>query len=258
MDFWKRMAQIGKEAGPLLQLLKFASAAQLIRQAQQLYEKGEYEEALEIVTRASEEAQQWFTETAKQVRADVDAIESYNLFNMNADQLAMLHYAMGNYVEAARLLRTALEMQQKIFTHLRTEPDLAYSHTLGVLATLYCSMGDYSQAEALLQEGLDIRQKFAEKHIALFSKFLLSLDVETAPIRTNLGMAFALIGNFAKAEETLQQALTTYRALDMERHRAGRDRRHPASNVRDSWSLNARYVCHQIISPSNGMFSANM
>ncbi len=112
------------------------------RTTDSLYEKGQYELALESARKALELAERkagsLHTETATSL-----------------EDLARILGELGRYAEAAPLHLRALEIREKALGP--EHPDVAAS--LGSLGDLYRAQGEYGKASSLLERSLAIREK---------------------------------------------------------------------------------------------------
>jgi tetratricopeptide (TPR) repeat protein/CHAT domain-containing protein len=121
----------------------------------------------------------------------------------NMTNLAMRHYAAGNYPAAASLCKQALDIKRIILGE--QHPSLAAS--LNNLAMIYKTIGNYAAAEPLYKQALRMhRQMLGEQH------------QDVADILDNLASLYSALGNYAAAEPLCKQALEIYRARLGEQH----------------------------------------
>ncbi len=106
------------------------------------------------------------------------------------NNLATLHYKMGDFTKAELRFQRALEMREK--TLGPEHPDLALS--LNNLALLYKEKGDYAKAEPLYLRVLEIRKQHPDLTLVATSL-------------NNIGLLYVAKGEYPKAEPLLQQAL---------------------------------------------------
>jgi tetratricopeptide (TPR) repeat protein len=158
---------------------ELAEAEQLMQQVIELYNQGQYADAIPLAERALA------------IREKVLGAEHPDVAT-SLNNLALLYRAMGNYPQAEPLLQRALAIREKMLG--AEHPDVATS--LGNLALLYDEMGSYQQAEPLYQRALAIRERV--------------LGVEHPDVATslsNLAGLYRAMGNYQQAEPLLQRAL---------------------------------------------------
>ncbi len=164
--------------------------ARLNDQVVQLYQQGQYNEALEHALEALDLVRQHLDEE--------DPTFFTTLFN-----LASLYYAVGNYELAEPLFQQVLALQRQLLGE--QHPDV--TTTMNNLASLYYMSGDYEQAESLYQQVLKIRRTtLGEQHP----------DVATS--LNNLAAVYYSIGNYEQAEQLYQRALAIQRAAFGDEH----------------------------------------
>jgi tetratricopeptide (TPR) repeat protein len=106
--------------------------------------------------------------------------------------LGILRRQQGDFAEAARLYRRALDIRER--KEGPNHPDVAA--TLNNLAAVEALQGHYEEAKPLLERALSIRRKtFGDE------------DVLTAESLNNLALLYAAQGNAVAAEPLYQQAL---------------------------------------------------
>ncbi|MDS4056358.1 CHAT domain-containing tetratricopeptide repeat protein [Accumulibacter sp.] len=111
------------------------------------------------------------------------------------NNLAMLHYALGDYARAEPVLQRALAISERVLG--ADHPDTATS--LNNLALLYNSLGDYGRAEPLYQRALAIsEQVLGADHPA------------TAKSLSSLAMLYHALGDYGRAEPLLQRSLAIH------------------------------------------------
>lgn len=113
--------------------------------------------------------------------------------------LAILRRQQGEYTEAEKLYRRALEIRER--KEGPDHPDIAT--TLNNLAGLEVAEGNYDAAQPLLERALTIRQT------ALGTEHVL-----TAESMSNLALLYAAQGNAAAAEPLYQQAISVLEKED--------------------------------------------
>ncbi|WP_313655865.1 CHAT domain-containing protein [Planktothrix agardhii] len=159
--------------------------SKLNAQAFELYQQGQFNQAVILVKQALELAQSIYQ------GAHPDIASSLN-------NLAGLYYSQGKLSEAEPLFQQALAMLQQLFQG--AHPDIASS--LNNLAGLYQSQGKLSEAEPLFQQALAMTQRvFGGDHPDIAS----SLD--------NLAALYNSQGKLSQAEPLFQQALAMRQRL---------------------------------------------
>ncbi|CAD5936073.1 CHAT domain-containing protein [Planktothrix agardhii] len=156
----------------------------------ELYEQGEFYEAIIIAKKALELAQSLYQGDHHDVA-------------LSLNNLGFLYHRQGKQNEAELLYQQALFMVQRLFKE--DHPNIASS--LNNLAGLYESQGKLSEAEPLCQQALAIRQRlFKEDHPDIASSL------------NNLGLLCNSQGKLSEAEPLYQQALAMWQRLFKEDH----------------------------------------
>jgi CHAT domain-containing protein len=154
--------------------------ARLHKKALQLYENGQYDDALSIVIQICKQAKRTFGENHSEY--------AYYLSN-----LAELYYYLGDYSKAEPLYQEVVEIRRKVLG--KDHPD--YARSLSNLAYLYNVMGiDYRKAKSLYQEALKIQGKVPGKDHPDYAHSL-----------SNLAFLYSDMGDYSKAEPLYQEAL---------------------------------------------------
>src|SRR5688572_5471097 len=115
-------------------------ARELGHEAQSLYQKGDYKEAVATAERG--------LKAAENAKNNADIVLSLN-------NLAFFYQMQGKYVLAGPLLERALKIQEEIDGP--EHPDVAA--LLEALGIHYSEQGDYKKAESLLKHALAIQEK---------------------------------------------------------------------------------------------------
>jgi tetratricopeptide (TPR) repeat protein len=117
--------------------------------------------------------------------------------------LAANYSDLGNYQEALKLNKQALEMRQELFGE--KHPDIATS--LNSLGVTYRDLGNHQEALKLNKQALEMRQElFGEKH------------PDIAASLNNLGATYRDLGNHQEALKLNKQALEMRQELSGEKH----------------------------------------
>ncbi|HEV2842944.1 MAG TPA: tetratricopeptide repeat protein [Chthoniobacterales bacterium] len=150
-----------------------------LKQVGELYQARKFREAVPIAQKSLELSE-------KALGPDhPDTVRALN-------NLAGLHYSLGDYAQAEPLYQRALKIREKALGP--DHPDTAQA--LNNVAVVYDSLGDYAKAEPLHQRALKIREK------------ALGLDhPDTAGSLNNLGELYRSKGDYAQAEPLYQRAL---------------------------------------------------
>ena len=155
-----------------------------------LYQRGQYEEAIEYATMSAN----FYCQTKG---------EQHPHFAASLNNLALLYQSMGNYAAAEPLLNQAMEICRAALG----EQHPHFATSLNNLAMLYKLRGDYPAAEPLFKQAMDMRRVvLGEQH----PDFAQSLS--------NLALLYDSMGNYAAAEPLFKQALKIYRAALGEQH----------------------------------------
>jgi tetratricopeptide (TPR) repeat protein len=157
----------------------------LNKQVIQLWQQGNYEQAITIAEQA--------LELARYLRGNKHPDVAINLNN-----LAFLNYSQGRYSEAEPLYIEVLAMWKRLRRY--KHPDVATS--LNNLALLYQLQGRYSEAEPLFVEALDMR-----KHL------LRDGHPDVATSLNNLASLYQSQGRYFEAEQMHIEALTMRKRL---------------------------------------------
>jgi CHAT domain-containing protein/Tfp pilus assembly protein PilF len=166
------------------------TAFQLAQQAVQLYEQGEYRQALPL-------AEQALTLREQQLG------ENHPLVATSLSNLATLNQVLGNYDQAASLLQRALS----ITAQTSGIDSLDYALQLNNLAEVYRVQGNYTQAEELHL-----------KSIALREALLQPTDPLLATAYNNLAELYRAQGNVEQAKPLYEKALRITRQAYGENH----------------------------------------
>ncbi|NEO31714.1 MAG: tetratricopeptide repeat protein [Symploca sp. SIO3C6] len=172
------------------QLKKIIRTRQLNQKAFQLYNIGQYKQAVIL----AEELLQLARELWGDEHPDVAT---------SLNNLAGLYKSMGRYCEAEPLYVEALGMRKRLLGP--EHPDVASS--LNNLAGLYKSIGRYCEAEPLLVEALGMRKRLlGDEH------------PDVASSLNNLAALYESIGRYCEAEPLLVEALAMRKRLLGDEH----------------------------------------
>jgi tetratricopeptide (TPR) repeat protein/CHAT domain-containing protein len=176
-----------------------AKSRQRLRQAMashtkvgQLYQQGQYKEALPL----ARQVQTTFRELLTENHPD---------YATSLNNLAELYRAMGAYTKALPLCEQARDLRKKLLSE--NHPD--YAQSLNNLAALYRDMGDYAKALPLLQQARD-----------LYKKLLSENHPHYATSLHNLALLYQAMGDYAKALPLYEQARDLTKKLLTENHPA--------------------------------------
>ncbi len=165
---------------------------QIIRlneQQTQLYQKGKYEQALDVAFQVYALAQQYPGQDHRYLAGSLN-------------NLAVLSMEMGKYTQAEPFYLKALEIYRQILK--KDDPDIITM--LSNLASFYELTGNYSKAESHLREALRITQTALGEYN---SDYAFSLN--------NLALFYyKRLGRYEAAEPLFRQAVKIYRKLGME------------------------------------------
>lgn len=154
----------------------------------QLYQRGQYAQALDLALQVRE-------------RANQELGEGHPQYAMALNNLGLLYHATGNFTAAEPLLQQALEIRRKSLG----EHDPYFAQSLNNLAELYRQRGNYTTAEPLYKQALAIRRmNWGENHPGV------------ATIINNLGLLYQAVGDYTTAESLFVQALAIDRAAEGE------------------------------------------
>ncbi len=128
--------------------------------------------------------------------------ESHEFYAKSLRHLASVDLALGNYDQAERQLSQALE----ILGRNSDEGTPAYAMGLDAMATLNRERGQLKQAEALYQQALEIRSKYPHRR------------EDHATSLGNLAALYDALGDYARAEPLLFEAITIRKSLNGENH----------------------------------------
>lgn len=165
-------------------------APTLVAQAKLAHLRGELDSAAALYKRAL----RLYSTHGKAVSAEAASAHG---------ELASLHSFLGEYVEAARLLRTALDIDRQVLG--RDHPHTA-THLHNLAVNLHLN-GDLVQAEPLYAEAAE-----------LMRKVLGDTHPQTLDALSNFGRFLHRKGDLQRAEEILTQAVTANRAARGDRH----------------------------------------
>ncbi len=155
-----------------------------------LYQQGQYEDALPYATECYELCQRNFGDQHAETLASLN-------------NLAILNSDIGDYPRAEPLFQLALKIKQDMLGDKHPET----MTSLNSLAKLYSDMGDYNRAKPLYQQVLKIRQEvLGDQH------------PDTATSTNNLAGLYHAIGDYPRAEPLLQQALKIRQDLLGDQH----------------------------------------
>ena len=169
---------------------ELARSDQLLKQSQDLDDKGNANAALPLAKEALE------------IRRQVLG-EKHPAYARCLASLAELYKDMGNYTRAEALLRNALEICKQTLGEKHPE----YARNLNGLAQLYQAMGDYARAEPLFRQALEIRETALGKS---HPRYAASLN--------NLGRLYVNMGDYAKAEPLYHQSMEIIKRIQGEKH----------------------------------------
>jgi tetratricopeptide (TPR) repeat protein/CHAT domain-containing protein len=153
--------------------------SQLNQEVEQLYQQGQYTQALDLATQSLELARTHLGETHP------DTARSLN-------NLAGLYQAMGAYEQARPLYERALAIHEEVSG--TTHPDTATS--LNNLALLYASIGAYKQAQPLY-----------ERALAIYEEVFGATHPNTALSLNNLAVMYKSMGAYEQARSLHERAL---------------------------------------------------
>ena len=153
---------------------------QLNQQVMQLYEEGQYAQALDSATQSLELARTNFGEDHPDTAASLN-------------NLAMLYKALGDYAAALPLYQRALAICEQVLGP--SHPNTATG--LNTLAVLYQSLGDYAAALPLYQRAL-----------AIYEQVLGPSHPNTAISLNNLAALCAPLARPVEALDLMQRAIT--------------------------------------------------
>ncbi len=158
---------------------------QLTQRFSQLYEQGQYSQAVIVAEQALTLARQIWGEEHPNIAASLN-------------NLAELYNSQGRYTEALPLYQQALEMTKRLFAD--DHPDVA--KMLNNLAGLYQSQGRYAEALPLCEQALEMRKRlFAGDH------------PDVAQSLNNLAALYQSQGRYAEALPLFEQALEMTKRL---------------------------------------------
>ena len=172
-------------------------ALKLSKQADQLYQRGHYFEALPLIKRALDINEKTFGPESKYVA-------------LTLNQLAGLYNSLGDYLKAVPLYKRALKINENIFG---AEHEYV-AFTLIKLAASYHSLGQYDKAEPLYKRALVIYEK--------------ALGPEHPNVATSLNHIAAFyqnLGDYARGEALIKRALEIYEKV------LGPEHPHVATNL---------------------------
>lgn len=156
------------------------------QQVEQLYQQGQYEQAIGFAQRVRDLAFEYFG-------------DEHPEFAGILNDLALLYYSIGRYEDAESLYLKAMEIYRK-GPGGEEHPEFATS--LNNLAVLYRKISRYLDAEPLYLKAVEIRRKaLGEEH----PRFAQSLS--------NLAMLYYSIGRYVDAEPLYLKAIEIYRKL---------------------------------------------
>ncbi len=154
-------------------------AERLNEQAQQLYQRGEYAQAIPLAQRA-------LPILEKALGPGHFAVTT------SRNMLAFMYFGQGNYTAAEPLYQRALTITTKELGP--DHPEVA--NTLNNLATVYKALGNYGEAENLLKRALIIReQALSPNHRDIIDSL------------SSLAWVYQEQGNYQSAETLLRRAL---------------------------------------------------
>jgi CHAT domain-containing protein len=166
------------------------AALKLGQQAVQLYEQGEYKQALPLAEEALSLRQQQLG-------------ENHPLVATSLSNLATLHQVLGNYDRAASLLQRALSITAQV----SGIDSLDYALQLNNLAEVYRAQGNYTQAEELHLKSIALREALLQPN-----------DPLLATAYNNLAELYRAQGNVAQAQPLYEKALQINREAYGENH----------------------------------------
>jgi CHAT domain-containing protein/Tfp pilus assembly protein PilF len=166
------------------------SALKLGQQATQLYEQGEYQQALPLAEEALSLREQ-------------ELGANHPLVAATLSNVATLHQALGNYDRAATLLQRALTITAQV----SGIDSLDYALQLNNLAEVYRAEGNYTQAEELHLKSIAIRETR-----------LQPTDPSLASAYNNLAEVYRAQGNVEQAKPLYEKALQIARQAYGENH----------------------------------------
>jgi CHAT domain-containing protein/Tfp pilus assembly protein PilF len=157
-------------------------AARLYKKAVQLYQQGQYQEALPIAKRCLAIVEKALGAEHPNVAASLNI-------------LALLYESLGDYARAEFMFKRVLEIYEKAYA--QEHPHVVTG--LNNLAELYIAFGDYLKAEPLYKRALGIHEKtYGLEH----PKVATSLN--------NLGLLYYSLGDYSKAEPLFKRALAIW------------------------------------------------
>ena len=188
--FPARILRILAVAFAFLALASCQTASQQRKDVVEMYNQGEYGQAIVKARQALEEAE------AAKGPDHPDVAASLNL-------LALLYYSTGDFSQAESLHQRALRIRE---TALGPD-DLQTATSLNNLALVYDAMGDYARAEPLFQRALKIREKK-----------LSSDHPDLAASYNNLAGLYYALGDYTRAVPLYKKALEIWEKAQGEDH----------------------------------------
>ena len=154
-------------------------AARLYKKSVQLYQQGQYQEAIPLAKRCLSIVEKALGPDHPNVAASLN-------------NLGLLYYSLRDYARAEPLLKRSLDIYEKV-----RGPDHPHVATsLNGLAELYRDLGDYARAEPLYKRAIAIDERaYGPDHPALATKL------------NNLGFLYFSLVDYPKAEPLFKQAL---------------------------------------------------
>jgi CHAT domain-containing protein/Flp pilus assembly protein TadD len=167
-----------------LSIISFVSAfgqnwAELSNQGAKFYQKGEYQQAIELLQQANDAAKKEFG-------------NQHENYTITLNNLASVHQKLAHYSVAEKLFIELLEVEKKRVGN----KSLDYGLALNNLGGLYYTLDKLEQAEPLFLQALAIDEGFYGK---THPTYAISLN--------NLGRLYAKVGKYQKAKSLFIQAL---------------------------------------------------
>jgi tetratricopeptide (TPR) repeat protein/CHAT domain-containing protein len=162
----------------------------LTQQIGQLYENGQFVQALDLASQARD--------LARRVLGD-----DHPYYAASLNNLGLLYKSVANYAAAEPLLREALAIRREVLGEEHSD----FTTSLNNLGNLYRAMGNYAAAEPLLRQALEI------------DKRLLGEDhPDYATDLNSLAELYRSMGNYAGGEPLYHQVLKIRRHAQGEEH----------------------------------------
>jgi CHAT domain-containing protein/tetratricopeptide (TPR) repeat protein len=189
-----------------------------LQKARQAYDIGQYENALQLASQASEMSERVLRQFAEMSAASKEDLESdeftelsRTLHFVSISNLGMLHYVLGNYSEAARELQESVDLCRQ----LGRQEVRGYAKMLNTLALIHMLGGDYANADDLIRQSLGAMWsqllRVANNDPALAET---SFRAESDVLMTfnNQATNYIGMGRYNEARDILDHVTSVYRA----------------------------------------------